>query len=54
MTTAKPFDLIIVGGGIVGAAAFLKLQRRHPEARIALLEKENIHFTERANHFVKW
>ena len=42
MTTAKPFDLIIVGGGIVGAAAFLKLQRRHPEARIALLEKEDI------------
>ena len=31
-----------MGGGIVGAAAFLKLQRRHPEARIALLEKEDI------------
>jgi L-2-hydroxyglutarate oxidase len=42
MTSAKTFDLIIVGGGIVGAAAFLKLQRRHPEARIALLEKEDI------------
>mgnify|MGYP003895617955 CR=1 FL=1 len=42
MTTAKTFDLIIVGGGIVGAAAFLKLQRRHPQARIALLEKEDI------------
>ena len=42
MTQAKQFDLIVVGGGIVGAAAFLKLQRRHPNARIALLEKEHI------------
>ncbi len=31
-----------MGGGIVGAARFYKLQRRHPEARIALLEKEDI------------
>ena len=42
MEPQRPFDLIVVGGGIVGAAAFLKLQRRHPEARIALLEKEDI------------
>ena len=42
MESQRQFDLIVVGGGIVGAAAFLKLQRRHPEARIALLEKEAI------------
>jgi len=42
MTAAQQFDLIVVGGGIVGAAAFLKLQQRHPNARIALLEKEHI------------
>ena len=35
------FDLIVVGGGIVGAAAFYKLQRRHPNARRPL-EKEDI------------
>ena len=42
MDSQRQFDLIVVGGGIVGAAAFLKLQRRHPQARIALLEKEAI------------
>ena len=42
MSTGKQFDLIVVGGGIVGAAALLKIQRRHPSARIALLEKEHI------------
>ena len=42
MESQRQFDLIVVGGGIVGAAAFLKLQRRHPQARIALLEKEAI------------
>ena len=42
MSTGKQFDLIVVGGGIVGAAAFLKIQRRQPNARIALLEKEHI------------
>ena len=42
MESQRQFDLIVVGGGIVGAAAFLKLQRRHPQALIALLEKEAI------------
>ena len=35
------FDLTIVGGGIVGAATFFKLQSRFPEKRIALIEKED-------------
>lgn len=34
------FDFAVVGGGIVGAATAYKLQRKHPEARIVLLEKE--------------
>ena len=42
MESQRQFDLIVVGGGIVGAAALLKLQRRHPNAKIALLEKEAI------------
>jgi len=42
MASPNTFDLIVVGGGIVGAAAFYKLQRRHPNACIALLEKEDI------------
>lgn len=35
------YDIIIVGGGIVGAATFYKLQQRFPALRILLIEKEN-------------
>ena len=34
------WDVVIVGGGIVGAATFFKLQTRFPAKRILLLEKE--------------
>lgn len=33
-------DIIIIGGGIVGAATFYKLQERHPDLKILLIEKE--------------
>lgn len=36
----KSFDIAIVGGGIVGAATFYQLQKKHPSKRILLLEKE--------------
>jgi (S)-2-hydroxyglutarate dehydrogenase len=35
------FDIAIIGGGIVGAATFYQLQRRHPSLKIILLEKES-------------
>ncbi len=35
----EQFDWVIVGGGIVGAATFYEMQRRHPEARLLLVEK---------------
>ena len=35
----EQFDWVIVGGGIVGAATFYEMQRRHPEARMLLIEK---------------
>lgn len=37
-----PWDVIVVGGGIVGAATFYKLQTRFPQKRLLLLEKEAI------------
>ena len=35
------FDIAVVGGGIVGAATFYKLQKRNPNLNIALFEKES-------------
>jgi len=37
----RQFDLAIIGGGIVGAATFYKIQRRYPKMKIVLFEKED-------------
>lgn len=37
----KQFDITIIGGGIVGAAAAYKIQKKHPELKILLIEKED-------------
>ncbi len=34
------FDIAIIGGGIVGAATFYKLQSKYPDLKIMLVEKE--------------
>jgi L-2-hydroxyglutarate oxidase len=34
------FDIAVIGGGIVGAATFYKLQLKYPDKKIALFEKE--------------
>lgn len=36
----KIYDIAIIGGGIVGAATFYKLQKRNPELSIVVIEKE--------------
>ena len=35
------FDIAIIGGGIIGAATFYKLQKRFPNLKLVLIEKEN-------------
>ncbi|HEX2617609.1 MAG TPA: L-2-hydroxyglutarate oxidase [Flavobacteriales bacterium] len=39
-TTERVWDAVIVGGGIVGAATFYKLQARYPRKDLLLIEKE--------------
>jgi L-2-hydroxyglutarate oxidase len=36
----KSFDLVVIGGGIVGLATAYKYQKLFPERRVAILEKE--------------
>ena len=34
--------IAVIGGGIVGAATFYKLQKKNPNLKIALFEKEDL------------
>ena len=36
----KIYDIAVIGGGIVGAATFYKLQKRNPNLDIVIIEKE--------------
>lgn len=38
-TFFKPYDLIVIGAGIVGLSSALFYKRRHPDAKIAVLER---------------
>lgn len=49
-TAAPPFDLAVVGGGIVGIACARELALRHPKLRICLLEKERALAQHQSSH----
>jgi len=40
MVQEVDFDIVVIGGGIVGLASAYKIQLHHPDIRIAVLEKE--------------
>jgi L-2-hydroxyglutarate oxidase len=44
------FDIVVVGGGIVGLASAYKIARNHPEVSIAVLEKEKQLATHQTGH----
>jgi L-2-hydroxyglutarate oxidase LhgO len=44
------FDLVVVGGGIVGLATAYRLVRRHPDLRLCVLEKEHELATHQSGH----
>jgi (S)-2-hydroxyglutarate dehydrogenase len=46
----QTFDFIIVGGGIVGLATALQLNRNNPQARICVMEKEASVGTHQTGH----
>ncbi|MCE1653978.1 FAD-dependent oxidoreductase, partial [Enterobacter hormaechei] len=37
----KPYDYVILGGGIVGISTAWQLKQRYPTARVLVLEKES-------------
>lgn len=37
----KKYDLICVGGGIVGVASAREILNRHPHLKVAIVEKES-------------
>ncbi|XP_011307583.1 L-2-hydroxyglutarate dehydrogenase, mitochondrial isoform X1 [Fopius arisanus] len=39
--SSETFDLVVVGGGIVGCATAREMLERHPQLKIAIVEKEN-------------
>ena len=41
MVTDSRYDVVIVGGGIVGLSVALEATRRFPRLRLLLLEKED-------------
>ena len=46
----RDYDVILVGGGIVGAATMYQIQLRHPELRLLLLEKEDALASHQTGH----
>ena len=40
LVAVKPADFVVVGAGVIGVNIASELQRRHPNARVVLLEKE--------------
>ena len=44
------FDIVVVGGGIVGLASAYKITLSHPDIRIAVLEKERQLATHQTGH----
>ena len=41
MSAQKKYDISIIGGGIVGLASAYKLQKKYPNLKIAVFEKES-------------
>jgi L-2-hydroxyglutarate oxidase len=50
MNGSTDFDIVVIGGGIVGLASAYKIMLSHPDIRIAVLEKEDKLATHQTGH----
>jgi len=46
----RKFDVVIVGGGIVGVASARELLCRHPTLKVAVVEKESVLAAHQTGH----
>uniref|UniRef100_A0A1B0DFD5 L-2-hydroxyglutarate dehydrogenase, mitochondrial n=1 Tax=Phlebotomus papatasi TaxID=29031 RepID=A0A1B0DFD5_PHLPP len=49
-TCVEKYDLLVIGGGIVGAASAREILQRHPNLKVALAEKENAFAQHQSGH----
>ena len=50
MTTSKKYDVIVIGGGILGLSTAMKLTQSYPKYKVAVLEKETEVATHQTGH----
>ncbi len=49
-STSPPFDVVIVGAGIVGLATGLRLLQRSPDLRLGIIDKESVPGAHQTSH----
>ena len=46
----NPYDIVIIGAGIIGLATGMKLLEKHPKIKIAIIDKDSEVSTQQSGH----
>ena len=46
----KPYDIVIIGAGIIGLATGMKILEKHPKIKIAIIDKDSEISTQQSGH----